>query len=61
MRPSVWEFSAGERNNRHRHEEQEELYYVLDGEFLVTVESEDEERETFELDRNEVVVILPET
>ena len=65
MRPSVWEFAAGETNNRHGHEAQEELYYVLDGEFLVTVESETEEdetkRETFELGTDEVVVILPET
>jgi len=61
MRPSVWEFEDGEANNWHRHEEQEELYYVLSGEFAVTVEDEDGNRETFELDRNEVVVIPPET
>jgi len=64
-RPSVWEFAAGETNNWHRHEAQEELYYVLDGEFLVTVESETEEDETkgetFELGTDEVVVISPET
>ncbi|WP_135854323.1 cupin domain-containing protein [Halorussus salinus] len=57
MRPSVWEFEEGETNNWHRHEAQEELYYVLSGEFVVTVESEDEERETFELGADEVVVI----
>jgi quercetin dioxygenase-like cupin family protein len=61
MRPSVWEFGTGETNNWHRHGEQEELYYVLDGEFLVTVESEDGERETFELETDEVAVIPPET
>ncbi|WP_137286267.1 cupin domain-containing protein [Halorussus salinisoli] len=61
MRPSVWEFEAGETNDWHRQEEQEELYYVLAGEFLVTVEGEDEERETFELESDEVVVIPPET
>lgn len=61
MRPSVWEFEEGETNNWHRHEEQEELYYALDGEFLVTVESEDGDRETFELGTDEVVVIPPGT
>ncbi|WP_135825136.1 cupin domain-containing protein [Halorussus ruber] len=72
MRPSVWEFEAGETNNWHRQGEQEELYYVLSGEFLVTVESrgesegegereENDERETFELGSDEVVVVPPET
>ncbi|MFC7078842.1 cupin domain-containing protein [Halorussus caseinilyticus] len=61
MRPSVWEFEAGETNNWHRQDEQEELYYVLDGSFLVTVESEDGERETFELGADDVTVIPPET
>ena len=68
MRPSVWEFEEDETNNWHRHGEQEELYYVLAGNFLVTVESEgreeneeNTERETFELGTDEVVVIPPET
>ena len=64
MRPSVWEYEAGETNNWHRQREQEELYYALDGEFRVTVEGErgDEEgRETFELGEDEVAVIPPET
>ena len=61
MRPSVWEFVAGEANNWHRQREQEELYYALDGEFLVTVEDADGDRETFQLETDEVVVIQPET
>ncbi|WP_435181945.1 cupin domain-containing protein [Halorussus sp. AFM4] len=61
MRPSVWEFAAGESNNRHRQREQEELYYVLDGTFRVTVEDGDGNRERFELGADEVVVIPPET
>jgi quercetin dioxygenase-like cupin family protein len=65
MRPSVWEFEAGETNNWHRQREQEELYFVLDGEFLVTVAdasaAEEDDRETFELGTDEVVVIPPET
>jgi quercetin dioxygenase-like cupin family protein len=67
MRPSVWEFAAGETNNWHRHEAQEEVYFVLDGEFVVTVEDETrdgesgEERETFDLREGEFVVIAPET
>ncbi|NHN61270.1 MULTISPECIES: cupin domain-containing protein [Halorussus] len=61
MRPSIWEFAAGESNNRHRQREQEELYYVLDGEFRVTVEDDDGTSESFELGADEVVVIPPET
>jgi quercetin dioxygenase-like cupin family protein len=74
MRPSVWEFAAGETNNWHRHEAQEELYFVLDGEFVVTVEegggasdesgdgeADETERETFDLRDGEFVVIAPET
>jgi quercetin dioxygenase-like cupin family protein len=74
MRPSVWKFATGETNNWHRHEAQEEVYFVLDGEFVVTVESEDGESdeggengesggepETFDLRAGEFVVIGPET
>lgn len=60
MRPSVWEFDAGESNNRHRHEAQEELYYVTDGEFVMTVEGEDGE-ETFDLRAGDFVVVPPES
>ncbi len=60
MRPSVWEFEAGETNNRHRHEAQEELYYVTDGEFVMTVEADDEE-ETFDLRAGDFVVVPPES
>ncbi|MFC4549880.1 MULTISPECIES: cupin domain-containing protein [Halorussus] len=61
MRPSVWEFEAGESNNRHRQREQEELYYVVDGEFSMTVESEAGDRDTFDLDAGDVVVVPPES
>ena len=60
MRPSVWAFEAGETNNWHRHEAQEELYVVLDGEFVMTVERDDE-TETFDLRTDEYAVIPPET
>ncbi|USZ69945.1 cupin domain-containing protein (plasmid) [Halorussus salilacus] len=60
MRPSVWEFETGETNNWHRHEAQEELYYVTDGEFVMTVQGGDEE-ETFDLRAGDFVVVPPET
>jgi quercetin dioxygenase-like cupin family protein len=58
MRPSVWEFETGETNNWHRHEAQEELYFVLDGEFVVTVKreegkEEEEDSETTEDDQTD--------
>lgn len=62
MRPSVWEFAAGESNNRHRHEAQEELYYVTDGEFVMTVEGDEgDDPETFDLRTGDFVVVPPET
>ena len=60
MRPSVWEFEAGETNNWHRHEAQEELYYVTDGEFVMTVEADDE-KESFDLRPGDFVVVPPES
>ena len=55
MRPSVWEFEPGESNNRHRQEEQEELYLVLDGRLEMTVGEE-----TFEVETGDVVVVSPD-
>jgi len=55
MRPSVWTFAEGESNNRHRQEQQEELYVVLDGRFEVDVDDE-----TFEVGGGEFVVVDPE-
>jgi quercetin dioxygenase-like cupin family protein len=55
MRPSVWTFAEGESNNRHRQEQQEELYVVLDGRFEVDVDDE-----TFEVGEGEFVVVDPE-
>lgn len=31
MRPNVWIYEEGEKNNLHKHEDQEELYYVIKG------------------------------
>jgi quercetin dioxygenase-like cupin family protein len=55
MRPSLWVFEPGESNNRHRQEEQEELYLVLDGRLEMTVGEE-----TFEVESGDVVVVSPE-
>ena len=56
MRPSLWVFEPGESNNWHRHEEQEELYLVLDGRLEMTVEDE-----TFEAEAGDVIVVPPES
>ena len=55
MRPSVWEYSAGESNNRHYQQEQEELYHVLGGRFEMTVDDE-----TFEIGTGDIVVVSPD-
>lgn len=56
MRPSLWVYEAGESNNRHRQEEQEELYLVLEGRLEMTVDDE-----TFEVEAGDVVVVPPES
>lgn len=56
MRPSVWEFDAGDSNNRHRQEEQEELYVVLDGELEMTVDDD-----SFTITEGDYVVVSPES
>ncbi len=60
LRPSVWQFEAGEENGFHRHETQEELYLVLEGTVDVTLER-GEKREVRELGTEEVLVVPPET
>ena len=55
MRPSVWEYGEGESNNRHRQEEQEELYVVLSGSFEVEIEGE-----RLDLEAGNVIVVEPD-
>ncbi|NHN49017.1 cupin domain-containing protein [Halostella sp. JP-L12] len=55
MRPSVWTYTEGESNNRHRQEEQEELYYAIDGRFEIAVEDE-----TVTMEAGDFVVVDPE-
>lgn len=40
LRPSVWEYAAGESSKQHRHETQEELYTPLSGKIRVEYEDE---------------------
>lgn len=56
MRPSVWEYNAGESNNRHRQGEQEELYVVLSGAFVMEVEGE-----RLDLEDGDVIVVPPDS
>lgn len=56
MRPSVWEFEAGDANNRHRQAEQEELYVVLEGRLRMEVDGE-----AFDVTAGDYVVVPPES
>lgn len=58
MRPSVWEYEAGETNAFHRQDAQEELYVVLEGRFDVTIER-DGERDVVELREDEFLLVPP--
>jgi quercetin dioxygenase-like cupin family protein len=56
MRPSVWEFEANDSNARHRQCEQEELYFVLDGQLEMEVDGDE-----FEIAAGEFVIVSPES
>lgn len=56
MRPAVWEFERGEATNRHRHEQQEELYAVLEGRLDVEVDDE-----TVSVEAGDYIVVPPES
>ena len=56
VRPNVWRYEAGESSPDHHHEEQEELYVVLEGEFVLTVEGEE-----LALEPDDYVVVSPES
>lgn len=56
MRPSVWQFEAGQSNAWHRHETQEELYVLLEGAAELELEEE-----TWSLTEGDFVVLEPET
>lgn len=56
MRPSLWQFDAGESNRRHRQREQEELYVVLNGRLAMEVEGE-----RFEVAEGDAIVVPPES
>ena len=58
LRPSIWHYEQGEENVYHRHEEQEELYVVLEGTLDVTIEREGE-RDVVELSKHDVLVVPP--
>lgn len=52
LRPSVWEYEAGESNRQHKHEAQEELYTPLEGRIRVKFVEE-----TVELESGDFVVV----
>lgn len=71
LRPSVWEYEAGETSNRHRQREQEELYVPIAGRFEMAiggsdgendaVDAEETVQETVALESGDYLVIDPET
>lgn len=60
MVANVWEFEEGDAMIHHRHEEQEELYYVIDGEFRLKVGDVGETDEHV-VSEGEMFVASPET
>lgn len=57
---NVWEFEEGDAMVHHRHEEQEELYYVINGEFRLKV-GDAGETEELSFSEGEFFAAEPET
>lgn len=55
LRPNVWYYPADATMGGHKHREQEELYYVLEGTLTFTVEGEQ-----FAAESGSAVVIAPD-
>ena len=55
MRPNVWSYEAGESNQPHYHEQQEELYVLIDGRVTVVVDESE-----YELADGDVLLVPPE-
>lgn len=53
-RPSIWSYEAGESNNLHHQQEQEELYVPLSGRFEMNIDDE-----TIEIESGDLVVVEP--
>lgn len=60
LRPSVWEYDAGETSNRHHQREQEELYAPLSGRFEFEI-GEGEASELVEVESGDYLVVDPHT
>lgn len=59
MVANVWEFEEGDAMFHHRHNEQEELYYVIDGEFSLKV-GDAGETEEHTVSKGELFAVGPE-
>jgi quercetin dioxygenase-like cupin family protein len=60
MVANFWEFEEGDAMIHHRHEKQEELYYVVEGEFRLKVGEAGETKE-YTVSEGELFVASPET
>ncbi|MDY6774820.1 MAG: cupin domain-containing protein [Halobacteria archaeon] len=56
MRPSVWVFDEGDSNRRHRHSEQEELYYFIDGSATIHIDGDE-----VEVEEGDFVAVSPDS
>lgn len=55
LRPNVWEYEPGDEMPAHRQQEQDELFYVMEGTAEMTVDGE-----SFEATAGEFVFVPPE-
>lgn len=60
MRTRMWYFEPGEASSYHRHGEQEELYYLVDGPGQIRVGHGDDE-EVVDVEDGTAVKVAPET
>ena len=56
MLPNLWRYEAGDTGSWHRQTEQEELYYVIDGEVEIAIGEDDD----VTLEAGDAAVVSPE-
>ncbi|MDZ7731010.1 MAG: cupin domain-containing protein [Natrialbaceae archaeon] len=59
-RPNIWEYEPGMSSSLHRHSDQEEVYYVIEGELALEVGEEPTDLEEHTVEAGDTFVIEPD-
>ena len=57
LRPNVWRYEAGQTTSLHRHTDQEELFYVIEGSLTLEIGEDPDDLETVSLEEGDVLAV----